>query len=133
MLSRLTAFLVNKEQRSLLDVSLLFCELRLMSLPPTSASEDPMVTKKALQILQRFLQIPPKIIAGFTDYAFMIVHYSAAKICKWPCNYPLIWEICTHINKTLVTKNHPAHTCVQSLRTLCISRETGINSNLQFK
>jgi hypothetical protein len=51
MLSRLTAFLVNKEQQSLLDVSLLFYKLRLMSLPPTLASEDPMVTKKALQIL----------------------------------------------------------------------------------
>ena len=126
MLSRLTAFLVNEEQRSLLDVSFLFCELRLMSLPPTSDSGNQMVAIKALQILQRFLQIPPKIMAGFTDYAFIIVYHSATKIRNWPCNYLLVLEICAHINKIPVTENHPARTWVQSLRILCITRETGI-------
>jgi hypothetical protein len=105
IVSKLRVFLVNEEERSLLDLCLLYCELCLLPQLPNPTFDaiiEPRIAK-AHQILHRFQ--PPNISARFTDHAFVMINRSGKMICKWYYGRLLV-----------VTEIHPAHTCACDLR-----------------
>lgn len=56
------------------------------------------------------------ISAGFTDYAFGIVHSGATVICRWRHN--LVKETCIYPEKIPSTKDHPACTRAGKLKEI---------------
>ena len=134
MVSKLIVFLVNKEEQLLLDLCLLYYKLCLLLLflnPVFNLIIEPSIAK-ACQLLYYFLQIPPNILAKFSNHAFIIINHNGKIICRQYYDYVLVIRVYNYLEKILVMKIYPTYTYAYDLREILCNSQCPNSGNQIF-